>query len=257
MRKPKTWVVVVAAVAILGTVLAIAWAARSGEKGKPEQREKTAQEVQVPKQIERRVIRQGKPVLGVDLEDDEDSKRSPAEKRLAAAIEKALDDEDLEQARRCAAEALTCADVEIRQAMVDTLGWFGAKALAELTPFMADADSDVAESARDQWEVGVSEIEDDAQRVKTVSLAMGAMKDEDFLESISGEYIGIDEKLAVEALLGVIEGGGTAEGIAKAKETYEFVTGEEFSDRAGVERWLAEEYHPDNETEARPSEPNN
>ena len=60
-----------------------------------------------------------------------------------------------------------------------------------------------------------------------------------------GEYIGVDEKLAVEALLEVIEGGGSAEGIAKAKETYEFVTGDEFVDRATAEKWIAEEYQPE------------
>ena len=42
----------------------------------------------------------------------------------------------------------------------------------------------------------------------------------------------------------VIEGGGSAQGIAKAKETYEFVTGDEFVDRAAAEKWIAEEYEP-------------
>ena len=42
----------------------------------------------------------------------------------------------------------------------------------------------------------------------------------------------------------MIEAGGSENGIAKAKETYEFVTGEEFVDRAAAEKWLAEEYEP-------------
>ena len=32
--------------------------------------------------------------------------------------------------------------------------------------------------------------------------------------------------------------------IEKAKETYEFVTGDEFVDRAAAEKWIAEEYQP-------------
>lgn len=187
-----------------------------------------------------------KPILDISIEDDDDDepKKTPAEKALAEKIEKALDDEDLELARACSLEALQCANVEIRQSMVDTLGWFGEKALAELTPFLADANEDVAESAMNEWEMAVSEIEDDSEKIGTVEMAMQVLSSEDALESISGEYIGVDEKLAVESLLRIIEGGGSAAGIAKAKETYEFVTGDEFTDRAAAEKWIAEEYEP-------------
>lgn len=185
----------------------------------------------------------------LDLSDDEESKRTPEEKRLAANIEKALDDEDFELAKQCVAAATKCKDVEIRQAMVDTLGWFGEKALPELTQFLADADEDVAQSAMDEWDSAVSAVEDDGDKVVMVELAMQVVANEDFLESISGEYIGTDEKLSVESLLRVIEGGGTKQGIAKAKETYEFVTGEEFVDRAAAEKWIAEEYQPPEQDE--------
>ena len=191
----------------------------------------------------RNIVRSAKPTLALD--EDDDSKRTPEEKRLAAEIEKALDEEDLGLAKRCADEALKCADVEIRQAMVDTLGWFGEKAIPELTPFIADADEDVAESAMNEWEMAVSAIENDAEKIGTVELAMQVISNEDALESISGEYIGVDEKLAVESLLRIIESGGSAAGIAKAKETYEFVTGDEFVDRAAAEKWIAEEYRPE------------
>ena len=188
-----------------------------------------------------------KPILDIaddDDDDDDEPKKTPEEKALAKKIEKALDDEDLELARACSLEALQCANVEIRQSMVDTLGWFGQKALAELTPFLADANEDVAESAMNEWEMAVSEIDDDAEKIGTVELAMHVLSGEDALESISGEYIGVDEKLAVESLLRIIEGGGSAAGIAKAKETYEFVTGDEFTDRAAAEKWIVEEYEP-------------
>ena len=92
--------------------------------------------------------------------------------------------------------------------------------------------------------LNLSEIEDDAEKVATVELAMKVLTDEDQLDDVSSEYIGVDEKLAVESLLRIVEGGGSANGIAKAKETYEFVTGEEFVDRAAAEKWIAEEYEP-------------
>ena len=180
-----------------------------------------------------------KPEIEVDDED-----LSPAERTLKDAIEKALDDEDIVAARTLAAQAMIASNTEIREAMVNTLGWFGVKALPELTPFLADPDEDVRDSAMNEWSVAVSEIEDEAEKLGVVELAMHVLTNEDALEDISGEYIGTDEKLAVESLLRVIEAGGSKDGIAKAKETYEFVTGEEFVDRAAAEKWLAEEYEP-------------
>ena len=190
-------------------------------------------------------VQKQKPQLDIsEDDDDEGSNRTPAEKKLAADVEKALDEEDFELAKKCAPLALNCKDTEIRQSMVDTLGWFGAKALPELTPFIADPDADVAESAMNEWESAVSSVEDEGERVGMVELAMQVISDEDSLESISGEYLGVDEKLAIESLLRIIEGGGSAKGISKAKETYEFVTGDEFTDRAAAEKWIAEEYEP-------------
>ena len=187
-----------------------------------------------------------KPIISV--EDDDDDNRTPEEKALAERIEKALDDEDFELAVACAEEAQKCGDAEIRQSMVDTLGWFGEKALPELTPFLADADEDVRDSAMSEWTTALSSIEDEGVKIKTVELAMGVLNDEDALEEISNEYIGADEKLAVESLARIIEGGGSKEGVEKAKETYEFVTGDEWTDAAEAERWIAEEYEPPEET---------
>ena len=187
-----------------------------------------------------------KPTLGFGA-NDEDDLLTPAEKALAERIEKAFKDEDFESAASCAEEAQKCGDSEIRQAMVDTLGWFGEKALPELTPFLADPDEDVRESAMNEWTMAMSSIEDDKVKIKTVELAMGVLNDEDALEEISNEYIGADEKLAVESLARIIEGGGSKEGVEKAKETYEFVTGDEWTDAAEAERWIAEEYEPPEE----------
>lgn len=189
-----------------------------------------------------------KPVLRLVDDEDEDDARTPAERALEERIEKALDDEDFELAVACAEEAQKCGDAEIRQSMVDTLGWFGEKALPELTPFLADADEDVRESAMNEWTMALSSIEDEGVKIRTVELAMGVLNDEDALEEISNEYIGADEKLAVESLARIIEGGGSKEGVEKAKETYEFVTGDEWTDVAGAERWIAEEYEPPEET---------
>ena len=187
--------------------------------------------------------RASKPVLSF-VEDDEGDGFTPEERALSKRIEAALDEEDLQKAVACAKEALNCKNAEIRQAMVDTLGWFGVKGLPELTPFLVDPDEDVRDSAMNEWSMALSDIEDDGEKIGAVEMAMFALTNEEALEDISGEYIGVDEKLAVESLLRIIEGGGSAQGIAKAKETYEFVTGDEFAGRAAAEKWIAEEYQP-------------
>ena len=187
-----------------------------------------------------------KPALA-ELDDDDDEPRTPAERALEERIEKALEDESLDAAIACAGEAIGCKVVEIRQNMVDTLGWFGAKALPELTPFLADDDDDVRESAMSEWTMALADIEDDAERIGAVESAMGILNDEDSLEELSSEYIGVDEKLAVESLVRIIESGGSKDGIAKAKETYEFVTGDEWAGAEEAARWIAEEYEPPEE----------
>lgn len=199
-----------------------------------------------PRKATAAMLRQ-KPVLSLS-DDEDDDERTPEERALAERIEKALDDEDFELAVACAEEAQKCGDAEIRQSMVDTLGWFGEKALPELTPFLADADEDVRDSAMSEWTTALSSIEDEGVKIRTVELAMGVLNDEDALEEISNEYIGADEKLAVESLARIIEGGGSKEGVEKAKETYEFVTGDEWTDAAEAERWIAEEYEPPEES---------
>ena len=179
-----------------------------------------------------------------DDDDDDDDDISPEDRKLQDAIDKALEDEDLKTVRSLASQAMTAKSAEVRQSMVEALGWFGVKALPELTPFLADPDEDVRSSAMDEWSMAVSDIEDDAEKLGIVELAMNVLNEEDPLEDISNEYIGVDEKLAVESLLRVIEAGGSVKGIEKAKETYEFVTGETFTDRAAAEKWIAEEYEP-------------
>lgn len=184
---------------------------------------------------------------GTDVEDDDDAsddELTPAERALQDRIDKAYEDEKLTDLCAISAEVVACTNAEIRQSYVDALGFFGSKALAELTPFLADPDEDVRESAQNEWSMAVSDVENDGEKISIVEMAMAVVSDEDFLEEISGEYIGIDEKLAVESLAQIISNGRSKAGVAKAKETYEFVTGDEWQGADEAARWIAEEYEP-------------
>ncbi len=248
----------IASVAVVAALcVALALVGRKDDNGTPkdarqEVRGDAKPRTKAPVKSARKMVKQSrgtagkreKPVLSVAEDDDDDDGFTPEERALSKRIEAALDEENLSKAVACAKEALNCKNSEVRQAMVDALGWFGAKGLPELTPFLADPDEDVRDSAMNEWSMALSDIEDDSEKIGAVEMAMFALTNEDALDDISGEYIGIDEKLAVESLLKVIEGGGTAQGIKKAKETYEFVTGDEFTSRAAAEKWIAEEYQP-------------
>lgn len=253
MKKRITIIASVAAVAALCIALLFVGRKEGGEAPKetpPPARGEAKRPAKVASRTVRRpsrgdvAKRSAKPVLSVAEVDDDDDGFTPAERALSKRIEDALDEEDLSKAVACAKEALNCPNAEVRQSMVDTLGWFGAKGLPELTPFLADADEDVRDSAMNEWSMALSDIDDEGEKLGVVEMAMAVLTNEDALEDISGEYIGADEKLAVESLLRIIEGGGSAQGIEKAKETYEFVTGDEFVDRAAAEKWIAEEYQP-------------
>lgn len=184
-----------------------------------------------------------KPILDFGVGDNEtDDDLTPDEKLLAECIEKALDDENVDETIACAGAALKCEKAEIRDSMVDALGWFGGKALPELVPFLADSNEDVRDNARKQLLMALSDIENDVERIGVVESIVNVINDEDVLEDLAGEYIGVDEKLAVESLIRIITGEGSAAGVAKAKETYEFVTGDEWSGEKEALRWIAEEY---------------
>ena len=59
------------------------------------------------------------------------------------------------------------------------------------------------------------------------------------------ELIDMDEKLALQTLVDVIEGGKAApQGVATAREQYEFLTGEEYTNIDAANQWLAENYEP-------------
>lgn len=260
MKAKIVFVLAVMTIAVAGIVwlcISKPWSrpARQGYASQPEVQQvekRTAKREKPPRRsaVKRGSSAQSRAADAMADADDEDDTRTPEEKKLQEAIEDALDKEDLATIRSLAAQALPVSNAEVRQAMVDALGWFGVKALPELTPFLADPDEDVRDSAMNEWAMAVSEIEDDAEKLGIVELAMNVLNDEDPLEDISNEYIGVDEKLAVESLLRVIEAGGSRNGIEKAKETYEFVTGETFTDRAAAEKWIAEEYEPPEKEQA-------
>lgn len=183
---------------------------------------------------------------------------SPEDKRMADAIESALEAENLPATIAAAEAALKSPNPDVRRDAVDALGWFGEQALAELTIWMADKDEEVAQAAMGHWEEGVSELEDANERIKIALFAINTIADKDALTMIGGQFANAatelideeeNEKVAaqkrtevVQALVDMIEGDKESSAAA-AREIYEDVTGNKWISVDEAEKYLKD---PDN-----------
>ena len=162
---------------------------------------------------------------------------------LCRNILEAQDLEDVDALRDLSSLALQCKNPEVRERMVDALGWCGEETLAELTAFLSDKDENVAEAAVTQWKMSLQGIEDEASKASVINLALQGIRDRDLLEDVVNELVGMDDLLSIQTLADAIEGGD--ERLSSiAKETYKFITDEPWSDLDAAESWLQENYSP-------------
>lgn len=200
---------------------------------------------------------------------------SPEDRKLADAVQAALDDDNFEQTREAALAAMKSKNPDVRQEAVDALGWFGDRALVDLTKAMADKNADVAESARSHVEDALMGMEDDdrafvlaAEYVKlfdgddeAVTMFTGVLSsagsriidpdDSDSAEDVAkakGNRAGIVDIVAEM----IAKGGKLAE---KGRELYEEITGDEWTDRATADKWANDIEEPEGDsTESEESE---
>lgn len=178
-------------------------------------------------------------------DDDDDDGMSPEDRRLMDAIEQGQDDDNLELLVNVIPEVSASTNTEVRSELVDALGWFGVQGMNHLLPFMADPDDDVRESAIDNWTSALGEVEDEKMRAQMISAVMQVLNDEEALESMTNELIDMDERIALQTLVDVIEGGKAApQAVSVAREQYEFLTGDEYTTIEAANQWLAENYEP-------------
>lgn len=175
------------------------------------------------------------------------------DRKIAQDLQKALDADDYAGVVALSKDALASANPEVRENAVDALGWFGAEALPELTTCMADPDEEVAQSAMNQWEVALAEIEDSSQRVAIAAASLFTIADKEALDSISGqfsisatEYIDDEEDPqkaslhrveVVQTLLDLIES-GNKDRARIGREMYEDITGNTWRNADEAEAYL-------------------
>ena len=168
---------------------------------------------------------------------------SEADQKIMAAADAAIDEDDLDLARSLAEQALVSDNKELREMVVDALGWFGEEAMSELTPFMSDPDEDVAEQATSHWKDALQEVSDDGTKAGIVELSLNALKNKEILEDVANELMDIDELAALQVIVNVMEGGNDAATEA-LREVYDSITGEEWTGVDAAEDWLQKNYTP-------------
>lgn len=169
---------------------------------------------------------------------------STDDRKLVLSVQDALDENNFSAVARAARHALESTNLAVREAAVEALGWFGAEALPDLTPLMADSNDDVAEAAMSQWELALGEIEEPAVKAEIAEAVMKTLTNKDALQSIISEITSQDDDLVIlESLVAIIES-DNAVGAEVAREEYETMTGEEWTDIDAANRWLEENYDP-------------
>ena len=184
----------------------------------------------------------GKPGFEAFLED-----LSSKDKKHVLDVQNALDNDDFAGVASAARKAVKSANPAVREAAIEALGWFGPEALPELTPLMADADEDVAQTATTQWELALGEIDDSATRATIAEATMRAIKNKETLQSIVCEITNQDDDFTIlESLVSLIEDSNAA-CAEVAREEYETLTGEEWTNIDAANAWLEQNYDPPQE----------
>lgn len=176
---------------------------------------------------------------------DDDGKAYPeSEQRLFRQADRAVEKDDVELARETAAAALHSSNTAVRKAAVDSLAWFGENAVAELTMFLSDTDPEVAEAAKDAWMQGLMEIDDDQTKVSVIEAALLGLRDGEMIDEIAEEFVGLDERCAIQSICDLIEA-ADGRAVKAVKDAYESITGDEWSGVRAAEAWLQENYVPE------------
>ena len=184
---------------------------------------------------------------------------SEEDKKLAEVVQEALDADDADKTIKAATKLMSSSNPEARSHAVDALGWFGLKALPELTMLMGDSNEDVAQNAVNAWESGFSEIDDVQTRLKVSAMALNALSSKDALESIGAqfsiaatEYIdeadeGTEESLdrRVDVLQSLVDMIGSSNNSLSdvGRDLYEEITGHNWINMDEAELYLKD---PDN-----------
>lgn len=170
-------------------------------------------------------------------------KLSEKDKKLVKEIEKWQDEEQSEELLNLDKRVREADGPEVREAFLEAISILGVKAISTFVAYLCDPNEDVANAAMNNFEFALSEIDDEEFKLSAVESVFMTVSKPESLEYLAGELNAADEKLAVETILRIVDSGNKA-GAKVAKESYEFITGEEFTTPAAARDWIRNEYVP-------------
>ena len=165
-----------------------------------------------------------------------------AEQEFFARAESAVENDDLADVRKLAEDVAGSGNRDLREKVIEALGWFGEETLAEMTPFLSDKDDKVAEKAHDEWLSALQAVEDDGVKAGAIELALSVLVDKSMIEDVANELVGIDELAAIQVIANIMESESGA--VRHLEETYKTITGEEWRGVDAAEDWLQMNYDP-------------
>jgi len=168
---------------------------------------------------------------------------TPAEQKTVDALQSALDNDDMGGVVAQLKTAAASTNAAMRLKAVESLQWFGEKAVPELTPFMADDDDEVRVAAIDAWTAGVSQMEAGPDKADTVLMGLSVVTDRDQLGSMVMQVDDLPDAEKIDVLTRVIEGKNEVSAEV-AREHYKFWTEEDYTNREGAQKWLDKQSSP-------------
>lgn len=167
------------------------------------------------------------------------------EQQQLQSLQQALDDENCAKVLALAKDLALCANREVRAKLPEALGWFGPKALVQLTNLLFDPDKEIAAAAVEQWKNALNQLEDANLKAQVMESGLLAITDEDALGDLMMELNDLSNSQQMAILLKLLEQGDNLPAQNAAKDQYLFLTGDDYSGTKAAESWLKE--NPDEE----------
>ena len=161
------------------------------------------------------------------------------DERAVTRLEDAVEREDFDATLAIVTELKGSTNAAVRLRCVESIGWFGGKSAKILEPFLWDSDEDVRSEAEDQWDSALNDIEDAHERGVLVESAMLHVRDRDIMDTAAAQLNDLPPSLAIDIIVHLI---GGSNGVARvaAKESYEYITGDEWRSAMAAQKWIEE-----------------
>ena len=111
------------------------------------------------------------------------------DRKIAEAIQSACDEENPAEMKKLSDLAKNSANVEVRSAAVDALVWFDARFIEELIGWFGDSNSEIAETARNGFDMALPQIESPYRRLLLSERVLKMKIDGEFRDAIEMQFV--------------------------------------------------------------------